>query len=69
MRILLGPPAYAKLVQLLAIIDEKRWDEVLLGQRERTGPAGVRSDRSPTDRRPLGDHVYIDTVTGLIVDQ
>lgn len=64
-----GPPAYSNLVRFLGIIDGTRWDEVTLGRSERPGLAGVRCDRSPTERRRGGEYLYIDPVTGYIVHQ
>lgn len=45
------------------------WDEVTSEQNERLGPAGIGSDRSPTERQIEGDYLYIDPVTGFIVHQ
>lgn len=67
-RVLLAAPAYEYLVRFLDIMDETRWNDVQLGQSERSGHAGIRSERSPTERRRYADYLYIDTVTGSIVD-
>lgn len=68
-KVFLGPPDYADLVRFLAIIDETRWDDMPLGQSERTGPDVIWTDRTLTERQTGGDSLYIDPVTGYMVDQ
>lgn len=67
-RVLLGPLAHEDLVRYLSIIDETRWDDVYLGQSERPGPAGFWSDRSQTEKQMGGAYLYIDPVTGFLVN-